>query len=124
MARKVKRHDEVVGVFSIRLEETRRVRGFTQADLAEKAGVSVTYISQLERGETAPGIDLVGRLAGALGMTVAELLPAETSPATLEVLRSQAQQLFDRLLTAGGRETYLVLNPLLSLLVESANKRD
>ena len=124
MARKVKRHDDVVGLFSIRLKETRRVRGFTQADLAEKAGVSVTYISQLERGETAPGIDLVGRLAGALGMTVAELLPAESSPETLEVLRGQAQQLFGLLLAAGGRETYMVLNPLLSLLLESASKRD
>lgn len=33
-----------------RVKEAREKSGITQADLSEKAGVSVTYISSIERG--------------------------------------------------------------------------
>ncbi len=121
--RKAKKHEEVVRLFAERLRESRRLRGFTQAALAEAAEISVTYISQLERGETAPGIDLVARLAVALGTTAGELLPAAVPPETAEVLREQAERLFDQLRQVGDREAFQVLNPLLALLVESARKR-
>ena len=46
-----------------RVKEAREKSGMTQADLAEKVGVSVTYISSIERGISFPrGEVLVGIL--------------------------------------------------------------
>ena len=38
----------------------------TQRDLADKANVTFTYISRLEAGASAPGIDTVDQIAKAL----------------------------------------------------------
>ena len=70
----------------------------------------------------APGIDLVDRLAKALGSTANELLPTARPPETHAILREQAKKLFDALLHAAERETLLMLCPLLARLVESTNR--
>lgn len=67
----------------------------------------------------APGIDLVARLAAALGTTVPDLPP--TIPAdTLAVLRYQARSLFETLMQSADREALQMLCPLLARLNESA----
>src|SRR5262249_53871716 len=90
-------HAEIVRRFADRLRQVRHSRGMTQAELARTAQVSVAYIGRLESAGAAPGIDLVDRLARALGTTVAELLPGTVSPDTLAVLKDQARRLFDTL---------------------------
>jgi transcriptional regulator with XRE-family HTH domain len=95
----------------------------TQVELARRAEVSPTHLSELENADTAPGIDLVDRLARALGTSVASLLPAPGDPDPLPVLREQAARMLDTLLEKGDRETFLRLNPFLALLVEAATKR-
>ena len=52
-------HEPIVGVFAARLREVRLSRGLTQADLANRAVVTPTYIAKLEGAKVAPGIDLV-----------------------------------------------------------------
>jgi transcriptional regulator with XRE-family HTH domain len=121
--RRAKKREEIVRLFAQRLREVRLQRGMTQAELARLAGVSVTYVSQLESADTAPGIDLVARLAHALGTATTELLPAGAPPDTLAVLQGQARRMFEELLKAGDREAYLLLNPFLAHLLESAMKR-
>ncbi len=115
-------HDAIVQRFAARLRELRHSRGLTQADLAERAQVTTSYVGRLEQGGAAPGIDLVERLAAALGTTVADLLPASAPPDTDRVLREQAKRLFETLLQAADRETLSMLNPLLARLVESATR--
>jgi transcriptional regulator with XRE-family HTH domain len=112
-------HAQVVRLFGVRLRELRTNRGMTQADLAERAQVTVTYIGRLEGGGAAPGIDLVKRLATALGTTMADLLPAEAPKDSAGVLKAQAKRLFEELLGKADRDTLLMLNPLLARLVES-----
>src|SRR5205823_8138284 len=51
-------HAEVVGLFAARLREVRRSRGLTQAELAQRATVTASYVWRLESGGAAPGIDL------------------------------------------------------------------
>ncbi len=94
----------------------------TQLDLARKANVTVSYIGRLEGGGAAPGIDLVDRLAKALGTTLPDLLPTAASPDTLDVLRGQAKRQLDTLLQSANRETFLTLNPILALLTEATAK--
>jgi transcriptional regulator with XRE-family HTH domain len=120
MAKRKKKvaHSEMVRLFAARLREVRVSRGLTQAALAHQAHVSEAYVGRLERGETTPGIDLVARLAQALGTTANDLMPTGDPPDTLAVLQGQARSLFDGLLQTADRETLLLLNPLLQMLAE------
>jgi transcriptional regulator with XRE-family HTH domain len=112
-------HDPVVARFGQRLREVRHSRGLTQAQLAEKAQVTVSYITRLENGSYAAGIDLAARLAAALGTPLADLLPTDPPPDDLAVLRRQAKELSDALVRSADRETLLMLVPLLARLGES-----
>ncbi len=116
------RQAEIVQRFGERLRELRRSRGMIQAELARAAHVTVSYIWRLESGGAAPGIDLVDRLAKALGATLTDLLPSTETTDTLAVLREQARRLFDGLLQTADRETFLMLNPLLARLSEAPSK--
>ena len=51
--------------FAQRLKELRAKAGLTQVEVAAKAHVALSYLSKLESGGAAPGIDLVDRLAAA-----------------------------------------------------------
>ena len=116
-------HGAVVERFARRLRELRVQRGLTQAELAKRAEVTTTYVSKLESAGAAPGIDLVEKLATALGVAPAELIPGE-SPADPEaVAREQAKHLFDSLMKTADPQTLALLNPLLALLAESAGRR-
>ena len=63
-----------------RIKETREAKGLSQADLAERAGVSQQMISKLERGKAARSGDLVS-IAAALDVS-AEFLFSGTGPRT------------------------------------------
>jgi len=55
--------------FGIRLRSCRQSAGMSQQELAERSGLSVRTISDLERGRTRfPYPDSLGRLADALGL--------------------------------------------------------
>lgn len=114
---------EVVRLFAERLREVRRAHGLTQSELARQAHVSVAYVGRLESGGAAPGLDLVDRLAKALGVTLTDLLPATAPPDTLAVLRDQARRLFEVVLQTADRETLRMLCPLLARLTESPRGR-
>jgi HTH-type transcriptional regulator / antitoxin HipB len=53
----------------------RRELGYTQAELADMAGVSRLWINQLERGKPGAGLGLVLRTLGALGIELSEFDP-------------------------------------------------
>lgn len=57
-----------------RLNRERESRGWSLAKLAARSGVSKAMISKIERGEASPTAALLGRLSGALGMTLSTLL--------------------------------------------------
>ncbi|MBX9677540.1 MAG: helix-turn-helix transcriptional regulator [Gemmataceae bacterium] len=117
--KKQKSHGEVVRLFSSRLREVRLSRGMTQAELAHSAQVSEAYVGRLERGEAAPGIELVLRMAESLGVVPADLLPTRTSEGeSHDQLRQQAKNLFATLLDRADREAFTLLCPFLRLLLD------
>src|SRR5215213_3247902 len=59
---------------SATLRAAREDRGMTVSALAEASGVSRAMISKVERDEAQPTAALLGRLSGALGMTLSELV--------------------------------------------------
>ena len=113
------RQAEIVRIFAERLRGLRSARGLTQRDLADKAGVTLTYVSRLEAAGAAPGIDLLERLAGALGVNVVDLLPTPSLPEAGAISRRQLRTLWDSVLTKAGAETLSMLKQLLERLAES-----
>ena len=59
------------------IKRLREVRNMTQSELAEKIGVSSKTISKWETGKGLPDISLLQPLAGALGISVIELMNGE-----------------------------------------------
>ena len=54
-------------------------RQFSQADLAEKSNISVTFLSNIERGNNFPQAGTLCNLAGALNVQVWELFRGESA---------------------------------------------
>jgi len=52
----------------------REERGLTQDQLAERAGVSATYIGFIERGDNVPTLTIILQIAAALQVRSSELL--------------------------------------------------
>src|SRR6187549_1170608 len=57
----------------IRELRTQRPERWTQEDLAERAKISVSFLSMIERGERVAHVETLAALAAALGVTLAEL---------------------------------------------------
>ena len=59
--------------FGLALKTVREGEKLTQEELAHRAGIHRTYLSDIERGFRNPSLVNLDRLAGALGLTLAEL---------------------------------------------------
>ncbi|MFN2290423.1 MAG: helix-turn-helix domain-containing protein [Anaerolineae bacterium] len=65
-----------------RIRERRKELRLSQGDLAERAGVTASFVSQVERGVTSPSIDSLYRISQALEVPVFHFLlePEVTKP--------------------------------------------
>jgi transcriptional regulator with XRE-family HTH domain len=63
-----------------RIKELRKRLGISQEELAHRANLHWTYVSDLERGEQSPTVDVVNRLARGLGVSLAEFFSAFDQP--------------------------------------------
>jgi len=64
----------------------RQQRQLSQAVLAEKAGISITFLSKIERGIKYPTSDTLSSIANGLGVEVYELFRHDHSPAEDRIL--------------------------------------
>ncbi len=60
--------------FGAKVRTLRTALGLTQEQLAERAELHWTYVSGVERGVRNPGLNIIGKLAKALGVEPMELL--------------------------------------------------
>lgn len=58
-----------------RIKELRLKAGFSQEELAAKAGLHRTYMSDIERGERNVSVENIEKIARALGVKSSDLLP-------------------------------------------------
>ena len=100
-----------------RLRAIRLLRRRTLKDVAAAAGVSESFVSQLERGRSSASVATLQRLAAALGIEVSDLFAPECLPRP-RVLRREARQLlvWGRL----GRKALLTPKPFHALEVVAA----
>lgn len=58
---------------AVRIKEQRKLKGFTQAEVAERVGVTASYLSKIEAGEQTPQLNtFFDLILKGLRMTVAE----------------------------------------------------
>jgi transcriptional regulator with XRE-family HTH domain len=69
-----------------RVRQLRTASGFTQAQLAERAGMATQAVSRIERGERSPTLETVDRLAAALGVRLGVLADAAQTVPRPQVL--------------------------------------
>ena len=68
------KRDPILLAFGQNVRKFRDAKAFSQEQLAEKADLDRTYISDIERGTRNPGVKNVVRLAKALGITPSKLM--------------------------------------------------
>lgn len=73
--------EELTAGLAARLHLERKQRHWSLDELAERSGVSKAMISKIERAETSPTAVLLGKLAGAFGLTLSTLLARAEQPA-------------------------------------------
>ena len=61
-----------------RVRSSRLQLGLNLGQFAERAGLSASYISQIERNEANPSIEVLSRIAHALGLELADFFGRET----------------------------------------------
>jgi transcriptional regulator with XRE-family HTH domain len=66
--------------FGARVRKLRQALKLSQEQLAERADLHWTYVSGVERGIRNPGLNIIGRLATALGTTPDALLKDDATP--------------------------------------------
>ena len=70
-----KRWDDLISPerrrFAARLKERRKELGMTQLAIHVKTGIAISYISQLEKAEVNPSLDIMAALARAVDVNLA-----------------------------------------------------
>lgn len=59
--------------FGGKLRQIRRLKNLTQEQLAEATGISVEFVSNIERGINAPSFDTLEKLAEVLNVSYVDL---------------------------------------------------
>jgi transcriptional regulator with XRE-family HTH domain len=117
--RQVKQAD-IVRVFAERLRSLRTAKSLTQSELADRAKIVASYVSILEAGSVAPGIDLLEKLAKALDVNVIDLLPI-SPPLEVEALREDVQKVAKSVVMKAGRDTLSMLKLFFDRLEQSTS---
>lgn len=58
-----------------KIQDIRQEKDWTQEKLAEKVGVSTTYIGYIETGYRIPNLKMIYKIANALGVKVKDIFP-------------------------------------------------
>jgi transcriptional regulator with XRE-family HTH domain len=85
---------EVRAVLARNIKTFRGRRNWSQADLAEKSGLSIVYLSDIERGNKWPYLDTMVKLADTFKVEVYELLKPENTvpPAVATILTKYTEE--------------------------------
>jgi len=82
-----KRMDVPVATVGPRVKALREAMDLSLRDLAERCGVSAPMLSQVERGETSPTLQVASRIATGLELKLSQLLRLDED-STVEVVRA------------------------------------
>jgi transcriptional regulator with XRE-family HTH domain len=112
------RRDELrsqLGGLGARIRSFRRLRALPLRRVAEDAGITESYLSQIERGTATGSVDTLGRVAAALGLALSDLFAADP-PAHTPLRREDRPEM----VSEGVRKYLMTMHPLRHLEVMEA----
>jgi transcriptional regulator with XRE-family HTH domain len=80
------------GALGSRVRALREAMDLSLRDLAERSGVSAPMLSQVERGETSPTLQIAGRIAAGLELRLSQLLRLDEGGAVTVVRRGERRK--------------------------------
>ena len=89
-----------------RVKALREAEGLSLRDLALRSGVSAPMLSQVERGETSPTLQVAARIASGLQLRLSQLLRLDEGGAAVTIVRPD-----ERRAGGAGGHRYEVLTP-------------
>ncbi|MBI5360555.1 MAG: helix-turn-helix domain-containing protein [Planctomycetes bacterium] len=99
----------------------RKEQGMSQEELAFGAGLDVSTIGRIERGEISPALETLTVLSEALDVDVVTLLRAETDDGSE---KAEARRIFELLLRKTDAQTLKMVSRFLQQLLEqTADKK-
>ena len=66
--------------FALRLKEMRKIKHFSQEDLAYQSGLALSQIARIETARTNPTLSTVFRIARTMDITLSELFHFDLPP--------------------------------------------
>jgi len=100
------------------IRERREILDLTQEQVAESAELDVGHYSKIERGIKTPSLSTLFRIAKALEISPAELLPGSTAPALSSPVVKGIIDLTSGLTDAQAKEVLKALRTLLSISIK------
>src|SRR4051794_35766011 len=97
--------DPTVAAVGPRVKALREAMDLSLRDLAERSGVSAPMLSQVERGETSPTLQIAARIASGLELKLSQLLRLDEDTTVSIVRRSEGRR------GGAGGHRYEVLTP-------------
>ncbi len=70
---------DILSVLGNNIRKIRKDFGWTQADLAEKSGISVPFMTQIELGRKSASLEVVQNIASALNISYTKLFEENIS---------------------------------------------
>ena len=96
-------------IFGRNVRALRKRAGLTLEELSSRAGIHPNYLGEVERGAGNISLDNMGKLAGALGVSVAELFSGGAKPKAKDALPRSVDLLTKSLRANSGRDQLHVL---------------
>ena len=101
---------EIKDILGRNIKYFRFHRQLSQAALAEKANISITFLSNIERGKMFPKVETLSRITESLNVEVSELFKVELVPDDQEKMMNRfTENIKDSLISAldGAFQHYL-----------------
>src|SRR5256885_16003968 len=99
-------------LFGNRIRAIREAANLSREAAAERAGINPNYLGELERGEKWPKLEMMERVAGALGVSPAAFLEYEAEDVDNTILLSKLQNLISNRTTEQLQQALRVLRAL------------
>jgi len=80
---------EIKALLGKNIKKLRSSRHYSQEELAEKADISIIYLSSIERGKKYPKPAILGQLAEGLDVEIFELFKADHVPKAATVITAE-----------------------------------
>ena len=97
--------DPTIAAVGPRVKALREAMDLSLRDLAERSGVSAPMLSQVERGETSPTLQIASRIASGLELRLSQLLRLDEEGTVSVVRRGEGRR------GGAGGHAYEVLTP-------------